>query len=828
MRKPWDGLKNTDLPGLQVNQAISQFCDGRNRLKMKEKTIQLPFRSLKGIFLFLIMGMVLVQGVRGKIDYPWDNVYMGALQAQAWSGMVFVPRRDSGFAFRIQVKKEDTLADGMDLFYLVSEVGPHSPDGQYARMKFDMSLPFDKGKKTPILQKPASKSDRLVLEWSRQDEGTVVGKIQAPQYIQLRLFHYFPWNFEGKYQHLSDGHVKGESQTLKKYHYLLWTSRKGEVISPSQGQELTQFFSTDERKLYFVAGVGEDPKILRNHIYRYKNEKTIDSLLEEEEKRYKKRRVRVDGLYEGVPKAVTNNLFWMILYQSGKHRLYTPAGRRWIFPRSEGKTDFWTIFEWDSFFNALEVSIESPFHAKEILKAVLNTQYPNGNIPNWRGFYGGTQDRSQPPVGSYVVLKIFLKTGDMEMLKYAYPYLKKWHDFWKAEDESGQPRRDGNRDGLLEWGSDTELVSSNVPPWEKDVPGIKRAMWESGQDDLPNWDEASFNEETDTMTMNCVDLNSLYALDSWCLAQIANALNRKYEYESYLQEYKKMKELINNNLWDDRKGFYFDQHWDGRLSYRKAASNFYPLLARIPDEDQAMRMVKHLLNPDEFWGDYVIPTISRGDPAFVDQQYWRGAIWPPTNYMVYEGLKAYHFDGVASEFAKKSTSLFLRTWKNFQICPENFNAQTGEAGGQRYQSWGPLLSLMGVEEYLDFTPWEGFRFGRISPSDKGKLSRVSIQGRHYEVMVSSSKIKLKEEGDLILKCNGAAVFRHFLYSEEEVSFEMKALESRKVKVWFLTKGKYQIFIDGQAQEIFKGNRKKFKVPSGEHTVTILLLEKKSQ
>lgn len=795
---------------------------------MKEKVKHFRLGRMKKFFLFLIMGMLLVAGIRGKVDYPWKNAYIGALQDRAWAGLVFVPEQGSAFAFRLQVIKEKALAEGMDLFYLVSEVGPHSPDGQYARMKFDLSLPFDREKKTPILQKPASKSDRLVLEWSRQDEGTVVGKIQAPDYIQLRLLHYFPWDFGGNYQHLSDGHVRGQSEALKKYHYLLWTSRKGEVVSPSQGQELIHSFSMEERdKLYFVSGVGEDPKVLRNHIYRYKNEKTIDSILEEEEKRYQKRRVRIEGLYEGVPRSVTNNLFWMILYQPGKHRLYTPAGRRWIFPRPEEGNDYWTIFEWDSFFNALEVSIESPFHAKEILKSVLNTQYPNGNIPNWRGLYGGTPDRSQPPVGSYVVWKIFLRTGDMEMLNYAYPYLKKWHDFWKEKQENGQPRRDGNKDGLLEWGSDTELVASQVPPWEEDVPGIKRAMWESGQDDLPNWDEASFDEETQTMTMNCVDLNSLYALDCWCLAQMANALKRKYEYESYLQEYKEMKELINQNLWDEREGFYFDQHWDGRLSNRKAASNFYPLLARIPDEDQAMRLVKHLLNPDEFWGDYVIPTISRDDPAFVDQQYWRGAIWPPTNYMVYEGLKNYHFDAVASEFAQKSTSLFLRTWENFQICPENFNAQTGEPGGQRYQSWGPLLSLVGIEEYLDFTPWEGFRFGMINPSEKGKLSRISIQGRHYETRVSSSDIKLKEEGDLVLKCNGGAVFRHFLYSEEEVSFEIRSLETRKLQVRFLTKGEYQLFIDGQAAEIFKGKRKKFKVPPGEHTVTILLLEKKT-
>ena len=124
-------------------------------------------------------------------------------------------------------------------------------------------------------------------------------------------------------------------------------------------------------------------------------------------------------MYKGIAKSITNNLFWMSLYQPREHRLYTPAGRRWIFPAPDGSDDHWTIFEWDSFFNALEVNVESSKHAVDILKSVLETQYPNGNIPNWRGRFGGASDRSQPPVGSFVVLKYFLKTADLELLRFA-------------------------------------------------------------------------------------------------------------------------------------------------------------------------------------------------------------------------------------------------------------------------------------------------------------------------------------------------------------------------------------------------------------------------
>jgi hypothetical protein len=115
----------------------------------------------------------------------------------------------------------------------------------------------------------------------------------------------------------------------------------------------------------------------------------------------------------------------------------------------------------------------------------------------------------------------------------------------------------------------------------------------------------------------------------------------------------------------------------------------------------------------------------------------------------------------------------------------------------------------------------------IKPEKKGKLSRVFIQGRHYDVVLSPSKVKLKEEGRDILESDEAAVFRHFLYSEREVSFEVKTLEETEIKIHFLSKGKFQLEVDDQPSEIFEGKSIKMKVPKGEHTVLVLLLEREN-
>jgi hypothetical protein len=168
--------------------------------------------------------------------------------------------------------------------------------------------------------------------------------------------------------------------------------------------------------------------------------------------------------------------------------------------------------------------------------------------------------------------------------------------------------------------------------------------------------------------------------------------------------------------------------------------------------------------------------------------------------------------------------MFLTSWKSFGLAPESFDSLTGEAGGDRYESGGPLSALMAMEEYLDFTPHEGLRFGMLKPDAKGKLSRVMIQGRQYEVEVANSSTILREEGVTLFAVDGSAVVRRFLYSEAEVSFAIKTLKRHEVRLHFLKKGKYQLLVDGREVDVFSSNGTKFDVPEGEHVVLVQLLE----
>jgi hypothetical protein len=761
-----------------------------------------------------------------EVFYPWKQVYIGALDAPGWPGLVIVPTPETAFAFVLRVEQEGEAAEAEDFYYLVSEVGPHSPDGLYAKIRFDLGLPFKMGRATPVLMKPSPRKKSLTLEWSRRDERTVIGRIVSPQGIRVTLVHYFPWDRRGAYEVLANGDVSGRPAGAAAPSYLIWTSREGEPAAAPAGCLARSYVPGDDRTLAFAAGVGDTAADVADHLYRYRNAETIGSLLDEEAQVYEDKRVKARGLYDGVPEAITNSLHWTLLYQPGNHRLYLPAGRTRILPRPDGRPDDWTVSGSGGFLAALALSLESQRLALDALHAVLETQYPNGNIPSWRGASGGSADRSQPPIGSYVVLKLFERVGDLELLRQAYPGLQRWHEFWTAPGPGGGPRRDGNGDGLLEWGADALPAGKTVPAWEKNASGRMRAAIESGQDDLPDWDDVPFDEQSGTLAMDCVDLNSLYALDAWCLAEIASVLGRPVDAELYREQYERIKTLVNARLWNEKEGFYCDRYWDGRFSAHKPASAFFPLLARIPDEGRAQRMLKRLLDPRQFWGDFPVPSIARDDPSFrpESQQAWRGAIRPATSYLIYQGLKAYGFDAVASELARKSAEMFLTSWKSFGLAPESFDSLTGEAGGDRYESGGPLSALMAMEEYLDFTPHEGLRFGMLKPDAKGKLSRVMIQGRQYEVEVANSSTILREEGVTLFAVDGSAVVRRFLYSEAEVSFAIKTLKRHEVRLHFLKKGKYQLLVDGREVDVFSSNGTKFDVPEGEHVVLVQLLE----
>jgi len=659
---------------------------------------------------------------------------------------VFAAGPDEGIGLRLVFTTPDgQRRDLEDWYWMVSRVGPHAPDGSYARMEFDLAA-----EPSPA-SRPAKST--LVLEWSRREDAVALRAVAgAPG--RLDLVGDAPWGWEARWEEVREGWRSelggveiaaafGPPVEDRVATVVAWGRREAPLRSAAAANPHRLASAADDARL--GAENAALPRALRLL-------PGLDRWIDDARADWDRRRPRSSGAAEGLVEAVTDNLMWTVLLQPETGRLYAPAGRRWIFPKpgdgargdgtrdggrdggaggngardggargdgaSEGRPapDDWTIFGWDSFFNALELATVSSRLAWDALLAGLDSRYPNGNVPNWRSRRSGTPDRSQPPVGSFAALKLHLTCPDVDALAAAWLGLLAWSDWWTA-DKGGRPRREGLTPGLLAWGSDTALVPGReqVPEWEVGASGHQRAAWESGQDDLPLWEEAQWDPEREILAMSAVDLCSYRALDLECLARIARILGDPAAARELEAERRHLVATMNRVLWSETSGLFLDELPTGH-SPRVAASNFLPLIAGVPSARQARRLVGVLRDPGRFRGDWVLPTISRDDPAFDDQQYWRGSIWPPMNYLVLQGLRRYGFDELASELAWRSALMFLADRRRTGFCRENFDARSGRGRGHRFQSWGPLFALGAIEEFVHACPWRGLRIGSRLPA----------------------------------------------------------------------------------------------------------------
>ena len=659
---------------------------------------------------------------------------VGALEARRWAGLVFAAGPDEGIGLRLVFTTPDGQRRELeDWYWMVSRVGPHAPDGSYARMEFDLAA------EPSPWSRPGE--GNLILEWSRREDAVALRAVaRAPGRVELVGDD--PWGWRARWAEAPDG-----------WRATLASVEIAAAFAPPADGRVATVVAWEPREMPSGSAAAAHPNRPSTAAITRAQRLLpgVDRWIDDARADWSRLRPRSSGAVEGMVESVTDNLMWTVLLQPETGRLYSPAGRRWIFPKpgygaatdgtsadggsgdggsgdggpannapeSRPAPDDWTVFGWDSFFNALALATASGRLAWDVLLAGFASRYPNGNVPNWRSRLGGTPDRSQPPVGSFAALKLHLTCPDEDALAAAWPALRAWSDWWVA-DKRGRPRREGLTPWLLAWGSDTALVPGReqLPEWEVGASGHQRAAWESGQDDLPLWEEAEWDPRREVLAMSAVDLCSYRALDLECLSRIARILGHTAAARRLEGERRRLVKTMNEVLWSDTAGLYLDELPSGR-SERVAASNFLPLIAGVPSARQARRMAGVLRDPARFWGEWVLPTISRDDPAFDDQQYWRGSIWPPMNYLVLQGLRRYGFDDLASELAWKGALMFLDDRRRTGFSRENFDARSGRGQGHRFQSWGPLFALGAVEEFVDACPWRGLRIGSRLPAFVG-------------------------------------------------------------------------------------------------------------
>ena len=393
------------------------------------------------------------------------------------------------------------------------------------------------------------------------------------------------------------------------------------------------------------------------------------------------------GMYD----ALSSALGWDTVYDAKNHRIVSPVSRLW----SIGSGGY-VLFCWDNFFAGFMASLGCKELAYSNLREILNEQTPEGFVPNLAYATGQVSaDRSQPPVGSAMLLETYRIFREKWIVEDMYGDLMRWNSwFWEN-------RR--NPSGAFCWGSN-EIPVLYGNRWETEgVHATYGAALESGLDNSPMYDDIPFVGETNRLALEDVGLTGLFILDCRSLMELARLIGREEDLP-LLEHRMNVARAGLETLWDEENGFYYNRRTDtGAFSRRIAPTHFYALFSPDVSPQRQRRMADaHYFNPQEFYGSWMLPSIARNDPAYPDQNYWRGRVWAPLNFLVYLALARTGLADVRKDLAQKSAALFLKEWQEHRHVHENYNADTGEGcdsgNSDKFYHWGALLCVIALAE----------------------------------------------------------------------------------------------------------------------------------
>lgn len=418
--------------------------------------------------------------------------------------------------------------------------------------------------------------------------------------------------------------------------------------------------------------------------------KTVEKLIAERRQAYHERTMRfgdMQQMYEAMECALT----WDTIYDAKHDRVISPVSRLWSI--SSGG---YVLFCWDNFFAGFMASLGSRELAYSNLREILNERTEDGFVPNFAYATGQcSADRSQPPVGSAMLLEVYRIHREKWIIEDMYSDLLAWNR-WFYEHRM-------NDSGALCWGSEKipELYGNR---WETDgVHSTYGAALESGLDNSPMYDDIPFNKETNRLELEDVGLTGLYILDCRSLIELAKIIGKDEDVAELSERMEKACEGLET-LWDEENGFYYNRRTDtGEFSRRISPTNFYALFSPNVSLERQRRIAdEHYYNPDEFYGDWMLPSIARNDIAYPDQNYWRGRVWAPLNFLVYMALARTELDDVRRDLAEKSAKVFMKEWTEHRHVHENYSSITGDGcdsgNSDKFYHWGALMCAVALAE----------------------------------------------------------------------------------------------------------------------------------
>ena len=262
--------------------------------------------------------------------------------------------------------------------------------------------------------------------------------------------------------------------------------------------------------------------------------------------------------------------------------------------------------------------------------------------------------------------------------------------------------------------------------------------WANGMDDSPRNDI--------TMQGGWMDLAAQQALSALYVAKIAAVVGDDAKRATMLAEHREHKYLVNNAYWHETDKFYYDLDAEREVFKSRTVAAFWPLVAEVASRRQADHLTHHLVDFEGFWRPLLVPTLAADQPDYsVTGEYWQGASWPPTTYMVARGLAAQGYwrlaRTVAENYVNGLAALYQRTgtiWENSApeiVAPSNDSIPNFVGWG----GLGPIAMLIEHVIGIDLNAPAGKVEWRLGQASRNGVENLDFAGGTIARMVSSAR-----------------------------------------------------------------------------------------
>ncbi|MDR1810639.1 MAG: T9SS type A sorting domain-containing protein [Prevotella sp.] len=376
-----------------------------------------------------------------------------------------------------------------------------------------------------------------------------------------------------------------------------------------------------------------------------------------------------------LPKPVLDgNQGWLSMYDKAWELLFAhirqpKTGSNFVSNYFDEAFDNTYIYQWDIIFMTLFGKYaHHVFPGIRSLDNFYCRQGSNGSIArmisenNGNPYWSNDADANyiNPPLFSWAEVENYRVTGDKSRFASILPVLEKYFEFVELRRNSyDKPHR-------LFWSNGQS----------------------SGMDNTPR-DGGRNNGHYSNDHVGWVDISCQMVIQCDNLATICEELGLTEKAQMYRDSATIIGQRINQWMWNESEGMYFDVNTQGTKTAWKTIASFWPMLAGITSPNQDLLMIDNLKDPDLFWRPIPFPTLAKSHSEFVETGgYWLGAVWAPTNYATIKGLQRVGADEFAKEASEKYIEglyqVYLTTgtlWENYasELIDGNFKQGTNEA-----------------------------------------------------------------------------------------------------------------------------------------------------